>query len=60
MSNLLKKCLLKGLEEFYTKKDRLKIEDVDKELREMGYEREEGSKRSVLTFWFGDVYHEVR
>ena len=60
MSNLFKKCLLRGLEEFYTKNDRLKIEDVKKELREMGYEPEEGSKKSVLTFWFGDVYHEVR
>lgn len=60
MSNLFKKCLLKRLEDYYTENDRLKIEDVEKELREMGYEPEEGSKKSVLTFWFGDVYHEVR
>lgn len=60
MSNLFKKCLLKRLEDYYTENDRLKIGDVEKELREMGYEPEEGSKKSVLTFWFGDVYHVVR
>ena len=60
MSNLIKKCLLKRLEDYYTENDRLKIEDVEKELREMGYEPEEGSKKSVLKFWFGDVYHEIR
>ena len=41
-------------------RDRLKIEDVKEELREMGYYPTHGNRYSTLKFYYADAYYEVR
>lgn len=41
-------------------RDRLKIEDVKEELRDMGYYPTHGNRYSTLKFYYADAYYEVR
>lgn len=41
-------------------RDRLKIEDVEDELIEMGYCPTHGNRYSTLKFYYADAYYEVR
>ena len=41
-------------------RERLKIEDVKEELREMGYYPTHGNRYSTLKFYYADAYYEVR
>ena len=41
-------------------RDRLNIEDVKEELREMGYYPTHGNRYSTLKFYYADAYYEVR
>ena len=40
--------------------DSLCMSDIVECLREMGYEPEEGSRKTILKFNFDDVYYEIR
>lgn len=69
MCKIMSKRLFEKIRSVFTKRekksdssvrDRLKIEDVKEELRDMGYYPTHGNRYSTLKFYYADAYYEVR